>query len=297
MKKGTRQSLILILPAVILYTLVVAFPLINMTAVSFYEWNGVYGVPKVFVGLSNFIQFFQDKTIAIALKNILILMISSVIFIIPVSLFLACVINKEFFGLRLVKVSYFLPVIINKVSIGLLFTFIFYPKNGPFVKLITTLGYRGSMNVLGDINLAIWGCAFVLIWCNVGFYMILFSSSMASISEDIMEAALLDGADGRQTFLYVTLPLLKGTIGIGATLIMMNSFKVYDLIVALTGGGPGVATEVLSTYLFKNAFYYSRFGYADAIGVMMVVFSLIITILVNFFNREDKPDKKRGVVV
>lgn len=288
MKKGTRQSLLLILPAIILYTLVVAFPLINMTAVSFYEWNGVYGVPKIFVGLSNFIQFFQDKTIASALKNIMILMITSVIFIIPASLFLACVINKEFFGLRFVKAAYFMPVIINKVSIGLLFTFIFYPKDGPFVKLISMLGYEGSINILGDVKLAIWGCAFVLVWCNVGFYMILFSGSMAAISGDIMEAALLDGANGRQAFFYVTIPLLRGTIGIAATLIMMNSFKVYDLIVALTGGGPGVSTEVLSTYLFKNAFYYSRFGYADAIGVMMVVFSLIITAAVNFFSREDK---------
>lgn len=281
MKKSHKEAILLTIPAFSVYTFVVAYPLINMTITSFCDWNGVFGVDKKFTGLKNYVTFFTDPVIGLAIKNISVLMVTSVIFIVPISLFLASVINKTFWGLRFVKVSYFLPVIINKVSIGLLFTFIFYPKDGPFVEIIRALGYEKTVNVLGNVNLAIWGTAFVLIWCNVGFYMILFSSAMATIPDELLEAAILDGANGRQKFFYVTVPLIRGTIGIAVTLILMNAFKVYDLIVALTGGGPGNSTEVLSTYLFKNAFYYSRFGYANAIGVMMVVFSLIITVAVH----------------
>lgn len=290
MKKSHKEAILLTIPAFSVYTFVVAYPLINMAITSFCDWNGVFGVDKKFTGLKNYMTFFTDPVIGLAIKNILVLMITSVIFIVPISLFLASVINKTFWGLRFVKVSYFLPVIINKVSIGLLFTFVFYPKNGPFVEIIRAFGYEKTVNVLGNVDLAIWGAAFVLIWCNVGFYMILFSSAMATIPDELLEAAILDGANGRQKFFYVTVPLIRGTIGIAVTLILMNAFKVYDLIVALTGGGPGNSTEVLSTYLFKNAFYYSRFGYANAIGVMMVVFSLVITVAVHVIQHYLDPD-------
>ncbi len=284
MKKSHKEAILLMIPAFAVYTFVVAYPLINMAVTSFCEWNGVFGVGKKFTGWKNYILFFTDPVIGLAIKNILILMAASVIFIVPISLFLASVIHKSFRGLRFVKVSYFLPVIINKVSIGLLFTFIFYPKDGPFVEMIRAFGYEKTVNVLGNVHLAIWGTAFVLIWCNVGFYMILFSSAMATIPEELMEASILDGANARQKFFYVTVPLMRGTIGVAVTLILMNAFKVYDLIVALTGGGPGNATEVLSTYLFKNAFYYSRFGYANAIGVMMVACSMVITVVVHIIQ-------------
>ena len=280
-RKKINEGYLLLLPTFILYTAVIMYPLINMIYTSFFEWNGIPSKPYVFIGLGNYINFFNDYMTITALKNICILMITGVFGIVPISLFLACVINKKFFGLRFVKSSFFLPVIINKVAIGLLFTFIFYPKVGPFAAVLKFLNLNGDINLLGSMIYAMWTTAFVMVWCNTGLYMILYSSAMASLSDDIYESATIDGASSMQKFFYITLPLLKGTISISIVLILTNALKVFDLIVALTGGGPGSSTEVLTTILYKNAFYFGRFAYADAIGVITVVCSLIITVLIN----------------
>lgn len=279
--KKISEGFLLLLPTFILYTAVIIYPLINMVYTSFFKWNGIPGQPYIFVGLENYINFFNDYMTLNALRNICILMITGVIGIVPISLLLACIINHKFFGLRFVKFSYFLPVIINKVAIGLMFTFILYPKIGPFAVLLKFFGLDGSINVLGSMKYAMWATAFVMVWCNTGLHMILYSSAMASFPDDIYESATIDGASDAQKFFLITLPLLKRTINISIVLILTNAFKVFDLIVALTGGGPGSSTEVLTTILYKNAFYFSRFAYADAIGVITVVCSLIITVLIN----------------
>lgn len=289
-RKRNKEALPLILPAFILYSAVVAYPLLNMLYTSFFEWNGVYTTPYVFAGLKNYTAFFQDESVHIALKNIVIIMLTSVVGIVPVGLFLASVIQKKFFGLRFVRVSYFLPVIINKVSVGLMFTFILYPMKGPFAQIVKLFGGNEKINVLGNMQLAIWAVAFVLIWCNVGLHMVLYSSAMVAIPDDLIESAKLDGASRRQIFFKITLPLIGNTIQISVVLILMNAFKIYDLVVALTGGGPGNSTEVLSTILFKNAFYYGKFGYANAIGVITVLISLLITVVINGVLRACRKD-------
>jgi raffinose/stachyose/melibiose transport system permease protein len=279
--KKINAGFLLLLPTFILYTAVIIYPLINMIYTSFFKWNGIPSQPYVFVGLDNYIYFFNDYMTITALKNVGIMMISGVLGVVPISLFLAHVINKNFFGLRFVKSSYFLPVIINKVAIGLMFTFILYPKVGPFAVVLDFFGLDSSINLLGSMKYAMWATAFVMVWCNTGLHMVIYSSAMASFPNDIYESAIIDGASSVQKFFNITLPLLKGTINVSIVLILTNAFRVFDLIIALTGGGPGSSTEVLTTILYKNAFYFSRFAYADAIGVITVVCSLIITVLIN----------------
>ncbi len=182
-----------------------------------------------------------------------------------------------------------MPVIINKVAIGLMFTFILYPKVGPFVKLLEFFGLNSNVNVLGNMDTSIWVCAFVVLWCNTGLHMILFSAAMTSIPAEIYESAKIDGATPFQKLRYITLPLLKGTINMSAILLLTNAFRVFDLIAALTDGGPGYSSQVLTTLIYKNAFYYGEYGYADAIGVMTVIFSIIVMAVANKLlpNKED----------
>lgn len=271
----------LLLPTIVIYTLVIAYPLLNMLYTSFFTWNGIPSSPYVFVGLENFKDFFADPVSMTALKNVVIIMVVSVLGVIPIALFLATIISKRFFGVRVVKAIYFMPVIINKVAIGLMFTFLLYPKVGPLVKILELLDLNSKINVLGNMKTAIWACAFAVMWCNTGFHMILFSSAMTAIPQDIYESAILDGATPAQCFRHITLPLLRGTINMSAILLLTNAFRVYDLIAAMTGGGPGYASQVLTTQIYKNAFYYGNYGYANTIGVMTVVFSIIVMIVAN----------------
>ena len=271
----------LILPTVLIYTLVIAYPLLNMLYTSFFTWDGIPSSPYIFLGLENYRKFFTDIIAITSLKNVIVIMLVSVVGVIPIAFFLATVISRHFLGIRAVKAVYFLPVIINKVAIGLMFTFILYPKVGPFVKLIKFLGLNSNINVLGNMSTSIWACAFVVLWCNTGLHMILFSAAMTAIPSEIFESVKIDGATPFQKLRYITIPLLRGTINMSAILLLTNAFRVFDLIAALTDGGPGYSSQVLTTLIYKNAFYYGEYGYADAIGVMTVIFSMFVMLIAN----------------
>ena len=280
------EAILMLLPVLILYGVVVVYPLLNMLYTSFFSWNGIAGSPKEFVGFANYAKFWKDSNTATAFRNIGILCLVGIFATLPVSFFLATVINKKFRGLRIVKTMYFLPVVINRMAICLMFTFLLLPGAGPIPTLIEKLGLVEHLNLLGNVKTAMWTIAFVNMWSNVGFQMIIFSSGMASIPDELYEAAEIDGASSQQKLLHVTLPQLRSTISIVVIFILTGTFKVFDFIMGLTGGGPGYATEVPNTLLYKQAFTYSRFGYANAIAVIMVVFCLLITVVVNGVFKE-----------
>ena len=282
----SMEAILMLLPVLILYGVVVIYPLLNMLYTSFFSWNGISGVAKEFVGIANYSKFWRDSNTVTAFKNIGILCLVGIFVTLPVSFFLATVINKKIRGIRIVKTMYFLPVVINRMAICLMFTFLLLPGAGPIPTLIEKLGLAEHLNLLGNIKSAMWTIAFVNMWSNVGFQMIIFSSGMAAIPDELYEAAEIDGANSRQQLLHITLPQLRSTISIVVIFILTGTFKVFDFIMGLTGGGPGYATEVPNTLLYKQAFTYSRFGYANAIAVIMVVFCLMITVIVNHIFKE-----------
>ena len=280
-KKYRPEAFFMIAPVILLYTFVIIYPLGNMVFTSFFEWNGIPTDPYRFVGIGNYVTFFQDYTTKTAFINLGILCVTGLFVTIPVSLFLATVVSKKFFGIRFVKTCYFLPVVINRIAICLMFTFIMLPGQGPVPVLLKELGIAEHFNLFNDIHTAMWGVALVNMWSNVGFQMIIFSSGMAAISEDVYEAAAMDGVTPWQRMIYITLPQLKPTFKIVVVFVLTGAFKVFDFIMGLTGGGPGYATDVPNTLLYKNAFTYSKFGYANAIAVIMIVLCLVITVVTN----------------
>lgn len=280
-KKYRPEAFFMIAPVILLYTFVIIYPLGNMVFTSFFEWNGIPTDPYRFVGIGNYVTFFQDYTTKTAFINLGILCVTGLFVTIPVSLFLATVVSKKFFGIRFVKTCYFLPVVINRIAICLMFTFIMLPGQGPVPVLLKELGIAEHFNLFNDIHTAMWGVALVNMWSNVGFQMIIFSSGMAAISEDVYEAAAMDGVTPWQRLIYITLPQLKPTFKIVVVFVLTGAFKVFDFIMGLTGGGPGYATDVPNTLLYKNAFTYSKFGYANAIAVIMIVLCLAITVVTN----------------
>lgn len=280
-KKYRPEAFFMIAPVILLYTFVIIYPLGNMVFTSFFEWNGIPTDPYRFVGIGNYVTFFQDYTTKTAFINLGILCVTGLFVTIPVSLFLATVVSKKFFGIRFVKTCYFLPVVINRIAICLMFTFIMLPGQGPVPVLLKELGIAEHFNLFNDVHTAMWGVALVNMWSNVGFQMIIFSSGMAAISEDVYEAAAMDGVTPWQRLVYITLPQLKPTFKIVVVFVLTGAFKVFDFIMGLTGGGPGYATDVPNTLLYKNAFTYSKFGYANAIAVLMIVLCLVITVVTN----------------
>lgn len=276
----------LALPALILYTCVIIYPILNMLFSSFYSWNGVPNSPKSFVGFENYLKFFTDYSATYAVKNVFILMCVGVFFTIPLAFFLATVINKTFRGKRVFRVFYFMPVLLNRVATGLMFIFIFFPQIGPVSVILNQLRLAESVNLLGNVKTAMWTVAFVNMWCDAGFQMILLSAGMAGVPAEVYEAAEIDGVSSWQKLRYITIPMMKGTLKISIVLILTGAFKIFDLVMALTGGGPGNATHLPSTLLYEAAFSQSQFGYANAIAIMTVLICMGITMVVNKLFRE-----------
>lgn len=292
-KKLFPKAFLLALPALLLYTCAIIYPIGSMVVTSFFEWNGVPNSPMIFVGIQNYLKFFTDYAAQYAIKNILILMVSGIVFTIPLAFFLATVITKSFRGQRLFRVFYFMPVLINRVAIGLMFTFIFFPGIGPLPMLLEKLHLAENINILGNMSTAMWGVAFVSVWNDVGFQMILLSSGMAALPTDVYEAAELDGVTPWQRLRYITLPMMKSTLKVSIVFVLTGAFKIFDLVMGLTEGGPGNVTQLPSTLLYSAAFSGSQFGYANAIAIMTVILCLIITAIVNAIFKEREVKRRR----
>ena len=229
--------------------------------------------------------FFHDYQTATAFKNVFMLAGTGVFLTIPIAFFLATVINQKFRGLRLFKTFYFMPVVINRIAISLMFTFILYPKMGPVTVLLREFGIRG-VNILGNYATAMPAVCLIYMWCDAGFQMIVFSSGLAAIPDEIYEAAQIDGVSSFQKLRYITIPMMKSTFKIVLVFVFTGAFKMFDLVMGLTSGGPGGATEVPNTLLYNNAFTYSRLGYADSIAVVVVLICLAFSFVVNLVFRQ-----------
>ena len=166
-----------------------------------------------------------------------------------------------------------------------MFTFILYPKMGPVTVLLKELGIRG-VNILGNYSTAMPAVCLIYMWCDAGFQMIVFSSGLAAIPDEIYEAAQIDGVSSFQKLRYITLPMMKSTFKIVLVFVFTGAFKMFDLVMGLTSGGPGGATEVPNTLLYNNAFTYSRLGYADSIAVVVVLICLAFSFVVNLVFRQ-----------
>ncbi len=284
-KKYPVAGLLALLPALLVYGIVILYPTCNMVYTSLFDWNGIPGQAMRFVGLENYVNFFSDYMAKDVVRNMGILFGTHLIFTVPIAFFLACVINRKFRGLRIIKGLYFMPVVINRVAIGMMFSFLVYPKVGPVTVLIRALGF-GNINLLGNINTAMFAVAFVEMWISVGLYMILFLAGLVAVPTDMYEAADIDGASRFQKLVRITLPSLKSTFRTVLVLVLTGAFKVFDVVMTLTGGGPRTATETAATAMYKTAFLKNQFGYADAIATMTVLVCLVITLGFNTLFRE-----------
>ncbi len=284
-KKYPLEGALWLLPAVLVFSVFIIGPLISMVRTSFFDWNGMPNMPMAWVGMQNYVTFFSDYAASSVIRNMGIMFAMHLLLTLPISFFLASVVNIGTKGVRALKTVYFLPTVINRVAIGIMFNFLVLPRVGPVTVLIRTLGL-GNINLLGNLSTVMAAVTSVEIWASCGFYMILFLSGMAAIPEDLYEAGAIDGTNAWQRLRYITVPSLKQTFRIVIVLILTGAFKIFDFVMVLTSGGPGNASEVPATVIYKRAFLDNRFGYADAIAAMTVAACLLITVLFNYLFRD-----------
>jgi len=286
--KKTITISLFIAPALIIYSLYVIYPILTTLNYSFFEWNGISD--KVFIGMDNYTKMLNDDVFWISLKNNAWVVLASVFIQIPLGLIMALFLFAPIRGIRFFNGIYFIPFLMSTVAVGILWRLMYDPINGTINQLINFLGFE-NIAWLSDKNTAIFSVLLVIVWQFAPFYMILFKAGIVGISEEMYEAADIDGANYLQKFAKITLPLLAPTIVTSSILAIVGSLKSFDLFYIMTGGGPNHGTEILGTYMYKQAFVNFNMGYGSAIAFVMFILALVVVIIIQYL---DYYRKKKG---
>ena len=275
-KKNTK--IIMIMPAVILFTVFYLAPIFISVYYSFTDFSGI-GAAK-FIGFKNYQVLLNDKFFFIALKNTFIILIGITITILPLSFIVALLLEKPFRGSGVVQSMIFAPNVIAPILVGLIWLFILDPKMGMINAILRSIGLSDyQQQWIGGKTLTPYSVAFVYLWQVLGFYTTINMAGLRSIPTDIYEAAEIDGANYFQRIRKITIPMMKNTIVINTILIITGGFKIFETVKQLTNGGPNHMSDVLVTYMYDTTFTSSRYGYGMAVATVSFVLCLIFSII------------------
>ncbi|MCQ8212764.1 sugar ABC transporter permease [Cetobacterium somerae] len=291
--KKSDKMLILgfVLPALLIYVAFQIIPLMGALVFSVSKWNGLAVSPVKFVGLDNFKILMNDKNFLISLKNMIKMVVFSVAFHTPIALLLAVAINSKCRGHKLFKAIFFVPTIFPLTAVGLMWYFIFMPNGALNLFLKSVNLHQHVVPWLINESTAMNAIISVNIWVGVGFYMVILLAGLATIPDELYEAAQIDGANSIKQFFLITIPMLKPIIGICIVMDIIGSIKVFDLIFAMTEGGPNGLTNLPTTLLYYESFRYDNFGKGSAIGVLLLLLALSLVFLSNFLTGEKRRNK------
>ncbi|WP_409252163.1 carbohydrate ABC transporter permease [Bacillus sp. SCS-153A] len=287
--KKNKALYLFVLPGLILYSIFFIYPTLSALFYSFTDWDGL--TPDYnFVGVDNYINIFTNDSIFVkAFGNNLKFMLFVVIFQTAFSLLFALYLVKNTKTNIFLRALYFFPTILSSVSVAFIWSFVYDPNLGILNTLLEKANLEAlTHNWLGDQDIAIFSIAVVQVWMHTGQMLIIFVAGLQNIPEDLYEVAKIEGASRWQRFRFVTWPLVAPAATIVIAYTTIQSFKAFDLIFAMTRGGPNYSTEILATLIYSTAFRSFKFGYASAESVIFMIVIAIITIVQFKLLRSDK---------
>jgi raffinose/stachyose/melibiose transport system permease protein len=278
-RSGPRRApWALTLPGVVAALLIVFVPFVAGAWYAFTDWNGVTANAD-FVGLHNFRRIFEESATRGALLHTLYLALSFVVLVNLVGLVLALGLNKAVKSRNILRSMFFAPVVMSPLAVAYIWQYIF-DYNGGLNLLLDKIGLDSWRQAwLGDPKWALWSLLVVMVWQYSGLTMVIYLAGFQAIPDELYEASAVDGARLWMRFRRLTLPLLAPAITVNATLMLIIGLRVFDQVIALTGGGPVDATETLATEVWKQTFLLGRFGFGSALALMlgMLIAAMAIT--------------------
>ena len=283
-KNKIDKSQFLSLPAAILYGVFFVYPLLCGVGMSFTDWDGMGKAS--FIGFRNFVKFFHDARAIHDIRTTVLFALGSAILLNVVGLLYALLMNTEFRGKSIARVIIYLPAIISPLIMGYIWYFLLQPGRGYLFHVFQQLGLPDLIgNWMGSYSSAIRVLILVNVWQFAGMTMIIYLAGLQSIPAELIEAARIDGATGWQLFRKVTMPLLIPAIHINVVTNIIGSLSVFDVIMSLTEGGPGYATESLSIYIMRMC-YGSKTGYSTAVAMILFLFILVPVLIALKLTRQ-----------
>lgn len=282
-KKDTIVAFLFMAPALILLIVFVFYPILLSVPLAFTDYSVIK--ETTFVGFDNFTRAFSDQDFWTALLN-------SIFFILVVpplqilAIFLAIVVNKKIRGITFFKVLYYIPVVTSMIAVSIIWGFLF-DQNGLINKMLTELHLISEpILFLADVKVVMFSLMFVTLWQGIGYYMMLYLAGLQSVPKDLEEAAHIDGANGFITFIKITLPMLKPYIWFCSLMSLLSAIGVFDVVFAMTDGGPDKASLVIHYYTYQAAFVNLEFGYSSAVGLLTSIITIALSSLIFIYGRK-----------
>lgn len=277
-KRRKLIGLLFVLPGLISYFAWTLYPIFKSFIMSLFEWNINPAIPNKFIGLANYFELFQDPKFYTSLKNTMLYTAVTVPGQMILGFLVAILLNRKMKGQTLFRLLYYLPVVTSWVIVSILFQYLFAARGGLVNFLLKDILHIIPKNIawLSNPKTAMIPIYTLGIWKGIGWSMLIFLAGLQGIPKEIYEAASLDGANSWKKTIKITIPLMVPTILFELVMLTIGGFNVFLSVYVMTGGGPMCSTEVLSSYMFKEAFDYFHFGYGAAISV--IFFLIVFTI-------------------
>lgn len=276
----------MLIPTIIVFFLVFFVPiscLFNYSLLN-YELTDPFGVK--FIGLKNYFRIFHDWEFWNSLRITIIFLVVGIGIQVPIALLLGEILSGPLKRLQFVRSLFLPPMLVPPVVAGVMFRIMYHPSLGIINYFLSFFGL--SHPWLADPKTALFSVIMVDVWQNVPFLLILFLAGFSSIPEEVYESAMIDGANRWQTFIKISVPLMRSSLMLGLLFRVIDILKVFPTIHIMTAGGPGRATETVNYYTYRMAFSYTNIGYASALGVILVIITIFLCIIMlRLFKRAE----------
>ena len=286
------QGWALIAPALLIYAVFALYPIFDVFALSFQKWNGL-SPERSFVGLTNYIHIFQDDPVFWgAFRNTLIWTALAVSVPPLIGFGFALALNESLPGRGMLRAIFYMPVIIAPIAVATMWKWMYDPFFGLFNSMLTGMGLQSLIqDWLGDRRVALYSIFVAYVWQHVGFSMVLFLAGLQGVSQTLVEAARIDGANRTQVFRYVTLPAMRTSITIVLVLSLISSLRAFDIVYGMTQGGPAQSTQMLALWAYMQSMQIHDFGKGSAVSVVLLVITLLIVLPYLAWRNKAEGDK------
>ena len=267
-----------LLPALAVLGIAVFYPAFQAFSLSFTQYDLDLTQAPQWVGLKNFQKLFNDKVFWQTIRNTFLYLIGVVPILVIVPLGLAILVNQKLRGIRWFRIAYYTPVIISMVVAGIAWKAL-YASDGILNQLLKLVGLTDGIPWLTSPDLALWSVMLVTIWKGLGYYMVIYLAGLQGIPVDLYEAAAIDGSDGWQKHWDITIPLMRPYLSLVAVISSISAMKVFEEVYIMTQGGPLNHSKTVVYYVYEKAFQDLEINYASAIGLVLFLFILILSII------------------
>lgn len=273
-----------VFPALLLILVLIYIPIVLTGYYGLMKWDGIGEMS--FIGLENYSKLLSDEQFWASTWHSLLLAIFSALSLIgylAISLILAAKIK----GANLLRKIYLIPMLLSSVAIAQLWLKVYHPTNGLLNSILMSIGIDNPPAWLAEPSLVLGAIFVPIIWQYAGFYILIYYAALKNIPDSVIEAAKIDGATPLQIAYRIKIPLIMGVIKVTIVLAIVGSLKYFDLIYVMTGGGPNGASEVIASYMYKEAFTSYNFGYGSAVGFALLLLCLLATVLIQRLTKNN----------